>query len=143
MKKIFTLLFCTAIISSAFAQDDHRDWNNRNNTYRDHDEYSQHHDYDHDRDRRGFHINFFVYQNNRYRFGQRDELIARISSNYDYQVQQVINDWSLSPREKRYGIRSLQAQKAQEINNIYAQCGDDTVYPDQYRHHEHHDDDDD
>jgi hypothetical protein len=141
MKKIFTLLFCTAIISSAFAQDDHRDWNNRNNTYRDRDEYRQHHEYGHNR--RSFSINFFVYQNNRYRFGQRDELIARISSNYDYQVQQVINDWSLSPREKRYGIRSLQAQKAREINNIYAQCGDDTVYPDQYRHHDHHDDDDD
>src|ERR1019366_4120857 len=133
MKKIFTLLFCTAIISSAFAQDDHRDWNYGNNMYRDHDQYRQHHEYNHDR--RGFNIHFFVYQNNRYRFEQRDELIARISSNYDYQIRQVINDWSLSPREKRYSILDLQAQKAQEINNIYAQCGNKTVYPDQYKHY--------
>jgi len=84
-----------------------------------------------------------VYQNNRYRFEQRDELIARVSANYDYQIQQVINDWSLSPREKRCSIRDLEAQKAQEINNIYAQCGNEAVYPDQYRHHEHHDDYDD
>ena len=145
MKKIFTLLFCTTIISSAFAQHDHRDWNNRNNIYRDHDhdENGWHHEYGHDHNRRSFSINFFVYQNNRYRFEQRDELIARVSANYDYQIQQVINDWSLSPREKRCSIRDLEAQKAQEINNIYAQCGNEAVYPDQYRHHEHHDDYDD
>jgi hypothetical protein len=138
-------LFCTAIISSAFAQDDHREWNYRNNIYRDHDhdEYGREHEYGHHHDRRRFNINFFVYQNNRYRFEQRDELIARVSSNYDYQIQQVINDWSLSPREKRYSVRDLEAQKAQEINNIYAQCGNEAVYPGQYRHYRHHDDDDD
>ena|ERR1700687_1902550 len=144
MKKIFTLLFCTAIISSAYAQDDHRDWNYKNDIYRNynHDEYSWHHEYSHDHDRGRFSINFFVYQNNRYRFEQRNELIARVSSNYDYQIQQVINDWSFSPREKRCSIQDLEAQKAREINNIYAQCGNEAVYPNQYRHHEHHDDDD-
>ena len=143
MKKIFTLLFCTAIISSAFAQDDHRDRNYRNDMYRDRDHggYGGHHDHDYNRKR--FSINFFVYQNNKYRFEQRDELIARVSSNYDYKIQCVINDWSLSPREKRYSIRDLEAQKAQEINNIYAQCGNEPVYPDQYRQYRHHDDDDD
>ena len=143
MKKIFTLLFCTAIISSAFAQDGRHDWNDRDRGYHDHDEYYRHRDDDHDRDRGKFHISFFVYQNNRYRYDERDQLIARISSNYDYQIQQVINDWSLSPREKRYEVGNLQVQKAQEINNIYAQCGDNAVYPGQYRHNRQYDDDDD
>ena len=139
MKKIFTLLFCTAIISSAFAQEGRHDRDDRDRGYRDHDEYSRHRDDDHDRDRGRFRISFFVYQNNQYRYDERDQLIARISSNYDYQIQQVINDWSLSPREKRYEVGNLQAQKAQEINNIYAQCGDNAVYPSQDRYYDHHD----
>ena len=139
MKKIFTLLFCTALISSAFAQGGRHDWNDRDRVYHDRDEYNRHHDYDHDRDRGRFHISFFVYQNNRYRYDERDQLIARISSNYDYQIQQVINDWSLSPREKRYEVGNLQVQKAQEINNIYAQCGDNAVYPGQDRYYDHRD----
>lgn len=133
MKKIFTLLFCTAIISSAFAQDDHRDWNNG-----DHDGYREHH-----HDRRYDDNNFFVYQNNRYWLSQRDEVIERISASYDYQIQDVINDWSLNPWQKRHEIRELQEQKAREINNIYAQCNNAVTYPDSYRGHEHHDDDDD
>jgi hypothetical protein len=139
MKKIFTLLFCTALISSAFAQDGRHDWNDRDRGYHDRDEYNRRHDYDHDRDRGRFHISFFVYQNNRYRYDERDQLIARISSNYDYQIQQVINDWSLSPREKRCEVGNLQIQKAQEINNIYAQCGANAVYPGQDRYYDHHD----
>ncbi len=139
MKIFFTLLFCTAIMSSAFAQDDRYEWNNRNWSYHDHNGYNRHGDYYHDRDKRGFHISFFVYQNNRYRYNERDELIARISFNYDYQIQQVINDWSLGPREKRYEIGNLRAQKAREINNIYTQCGDDVVYPNGNRRYDHHD----
>lgn len=133
MKKIFTLLFSTAIISSAFAQDDHRDWSNR-----DHGEYREYH-----HDRRYDDNNFFVYQNKRYWFSQRDEVIERVSASYDYQMREVINDWSLNPWQKRHEIRELQEQKARDINNIYAQCNNAYSYPDHYRGHEHHDDDDD
>ncbi|MDQ6905077.1 MAG: hypothetical protein M3139_18965 [Bacteroidota bacterium] len=148
MKKIFTLLFCTAILSSAFAQDDRHYRNDQNNFYRDHDEYREHHDrdhdWDHDRDRRGFGFNYFVYQNNRYQFAQRDELVQRVSYRYDYRVQQVINDWSLSPREKRYAIRDLRYQQAQEIANINAQCNNAnsiTIYGENYNGRFHRDDD--
>ena len=41
MKKIITLLFCTAVISSAFAQTYSRDWKNRN-TNADYYGYSNH-----------------------------------------------------------------------------------------------------
>lgn len=134
MKKIFTLLFCTAIITSAFAQDDRGDWNRP-----DHDEYRGRHNYD----RSYYDNNFFVYQHNRYGFNQRDEVIERISASYDYQIREVINDWSLNPWQKRHEIRELQEQKNREINNIYAQCNNAYSYPDRYRGHEHHDDDDD
>jgi hypothetical protein len=131
MKKIFTLLFCTAIISSAFAQDDHRDWSYENNGYRDHYGYLEHRDFDHDRGR--LNTNYFTYQNYRYNLNQKEEVIARISSNFDYQIQAVMDDCSLRPWEKRHDIRDLQAQKAAEINNIYSQCGNDAGYPVQYR----------
>ncbi len=152
MKKIFTLLFCTAILSSAFAQYDRHDRNDhdeyREHQDRDHDEYHEHqhrdHDREHDRDRRGFGSDYFVYQNNRYQFGQRDELVQRISYKYEYSVQQVINDWSLSPREKRYAIRNLRYQQAQEIANIdgqYNNANSITIYGGNNRGRYHHDDD--
>ena len=144
MKKIFTLLFCTAILSSAFAQYDRHDRNDQDNFYRDHDEYREHHDRDHDRDRRGFGSTYFVYQNNRYQFGQREALVQRVSYRYDYRVQQVINDWSLRPREKRYAIRNLRYQQAQEIANINAQynnANSTTTYRGNNYRRYHHDDD--
>ncbi|MEO8862308.1 MAG: hypothetical protein ABI358_12835 [Ginsengibacter sp.] len=148
MKKIFTLLLCTAILSSAFAQSDRHDGNDRDNFYRNHDQYREHHDLgyerDHDRDRRGFGFNYFVYQNNRYQFGQRDGLVQRVSYTYDYRVQQVINDWSLNPREKRYAIRNLRYQQAQEIANINAQYNNAnsiTIYGGNNYGRYHHDDD--
>ena len=160
MKKIFTLLFFTAFISSAFAQGNRRDWQNRNNAYynrgneqgrhdwdrnnaydnRGHDQYRH---YDNDRDRRGLHVNFIVYGNNQYRLDQRDEVIAQISSDYDYQIQQVINNCELSPREKRYEIADLQSQKEQAINGVYAQCRNEVGFQLQFNPFRNHRDNDD
>lgn len=138
MKKIFTLLFCIAIISSAFAQEENHDWRySNNNSYGYHNSYRDHHDHD-----GRFRINFFIYRNNQYRFEQKDELIARISSRYDYQIQQVANDYSLRPHEKRREIRNLQAQKEREINNITAQCNDNFDPRYQSPHYRHYEDDD-
>ncbi len=159
MKKIFTLLFCTAIISSAFAQEDRHDWHDRNNAYDNRGQEKGRHDwqngnnaydnrgqdqyrYDDSRNRRGFHVNFIVYGNNQYRFDQRDQLIAQISSDYDYQIQQVINNCELNPREKRYEIADLQSQKQQAINGVYAQCGNEAGFQFQFNpFRRHHDDD--
>ena len=161
MKKIFTLLFCTALISSAFAQEDLHHWRNRNNNfdnrgneynhrdgrdwnngYNNHDNIQYRRD-DNDHNRSGFHVNFIVYRNDQYRLDQRDQLIAQISSGYDYQVQQVINNCELSPRDKRYEIEDLQAQKAQAINNIYAQCGNEVGFQIQFNPFRRHRDNDD
>jgi len=161
MKKIFTLLFCTALISSAFAQEDRHDWRNTNNSFdnrgrednhrdgrewnngynnRDHDQYRRG---DNDRNWSRFHVNFIVYRNNEYPLDQRDQLIAQISSDYDYQVQQVIDNCELSPRDKRYEIEDLQAQRAQAVNNIYAQCGNEAGFQIQFNPFRRHRDNDD
>ncbi len=159
MKKIFTFLFCSAIFSSAFAQYDRHEGNDQDNFYREHqgdheqldrehqeyhEQLDREHDREHDRDRRGFGFNYFVYQNNRYQFGQRDELVQRISYRYDYRVQQIINDWSISPREKRYAIRNLRYQQAQEIANInaqYSNANSINIYGGNNYGRYHHDDD--
>ncbi len=141
MKKIFTLLFCTTIISSAFAQYDHRgdrgrnfgfgnprheefrgpDRRGRNDGYQVRDAGFMHRPFEGFRP--GLHVNFIVYGNNQYRLDQRDALIAQISSDYDYQIQQVADDYNLSPGEKDDQINNLEAEKEQAIDNIYAQCG--------------------
>jgi hypothetical protein len=156
MKKIFTLIFCSIILSAAaFAQDGHREWNNRNSDYdnrdRDHnfghdqfrgDRHRGHDEYKgvHDRDRGFFSqvsirptLNvYFTYQNYRYAIDQRDAVVARISAYYDGQIEQVVNDYTLSRWGKRDAINYLTAQKTAEINNIYSQCGNVGQYPGQY-----------
>lgn len=103
MKKILTLLFCTALISSAFAQrNNHDDWKRNNNRN--------------------------VYQNTRYPVAQRDQQIQRVSREYDYKIQQVNYNRYMSRREKKRAIRSLQAEKAQRINRIYAESNSRYVY---------------
>jgi hypothetical protein len=141
MKKIFTLLFCTAIISSAFAFDGHHGERERNFVYinRDHEEFRQ-------PERRawnegyvprsdgyfrrtvvgfgpGWHVNFIAYGNSQYPIEQRDALIAQIESDYNYRIQQVENDYYLSPEEINYQVNNLEMQEQQAIDNIYAQCG--------------------
>ena len=113
MKKLITLLSCTALFASAFAQTNHRDWDDRNTNdkvYRK----------DHDRDdwRR----------NNDYSISQRNMQIQRISNRYDYQIQQVKYDRSLSRRERKHAVRALQAEKAQQINRVYSEHNNRNVY---------------
>ena len=149
MKFFFTLLVCTTLLSAAaFADDGHHERNDRNGNYANHDG-DRDHKFgrdefrgDHDRGAGFFgHVNlqirpafntYFTYQNYRYGFDQRDIVIARITSYYDNQIQQVMNNWSLNRWEKRDAINNLQVQKSAEINNIYSQCGNAVPYTGQY-----------
>ncbi len=124
MKKFITLLFCSALFSSAFAQsNNHRnDWkydNNRDNN-----------NYDNRRDEWNNHHNNTAYHNNRYSTEQRDQLIQRVSREYDYRIQQISYDRYLNRREKRHAIKSLQAQKAEQINRIYTEYNNRYAYSD-------------
>jgi len=145
MKKIFTLLVCTTLLSAAaFADDGHHGSHDRNDRYAyrdgdrdqrfDRDEFRG----DHDRGEGFFgHVNvqvrpadntYFTYQNYRYGFDQREAVTARISAYYDNQIEQVMDNWSLNRWEKRDAINNLQAQKSAEINRIYDQCGNGNPY---------------
>lgn len=139
MKKIITFLFCTAVLSSAFAQRDYCDRNDRNTsavTYgnsNDNQWNYQRNDNWNNRPGRNYRMdnnNYPGYQNNSYNIYQRDQQIQKINYQYDYQAQQVMNNWSLSRWEKRDAIRDLQTQKAQQINNINYRCSDTNVYND-------------
>ncbi len=131
MKKLLTFLFCTAIFTSAFAQSNRHkcDDRNTNNNHNWNSNNKNGYQNDHDRDDNMiYNNNNSVYQNNNNRIYQRDELIKRINSQYDYRMQQVIYDRSLNRRQKEYAIRSLQAQKAQQLDNIYSQYNNSNVY---------------
>jgi hypothetical protein len=122
MKKIFTFLFSTLLVSSVFAQSGH-DRNERKtivvsfNISNDHE--------------RGFRSN----ENMDGRIGnydrwhnqatynenlayQRDQEIQKINNQYNFQVQQVINNCSLNRWEKKNAISNLQAQRDQQIVDI-------------------------
>ena len=152
MKKLFTLLFCTVVLTSAFAQtnrhdaddrnrNNNTDWNTNNNQQvyqKDHDRNDKSGVYDR---RYNNNNNNSVNQNNNYRISQRDMQIQRITSQYDYRIQQVIYDRSLNRRQKEYTIRSLQAQKAQQINSIYSQYNTNAYNNGNYRNNDYHQND--
>ncbi len=137
MKKIITLLFCIALLSSAFAQNNHRDeWKNDINN-RDDPKYDNNRDdgkYNSDRDDRKNVNNSTVYQNNRYGIAQRDQLIQRINREYDYKIQQVSYDRYMNRREKKRAIKTLEAQKAEQINQAYSEYKNRYVYSDNRNH---------
>ena len=141
MKKIITLLFCTAVLSSAFAQKNNRDdWKNNNNN-RNEDQYNNNHHDDWKRDN-----GHTVYQNTRYSVAQRDQVIQRISREYDFKMQQVSYDRYMSRREKKRAIKTLQAQKTEQIRRVYAEYNNRDAYGENrdhsYKHNGRNDDDD-
>ena len=91
MKKVITLLFCSAIICSAFAQ------------RREHDKR-----YD----------NYPVYQNNNYRYNEKAREIRRINAEYNFRINQVNNNWTLKRGQKKRAIKQLEKQRAFEIRQV-------------------------
>jgi hypothetical protein len=114
MKKIISIIFCSAIISGAFAQNDNGDFyeKNSNGYYIDH---PNDHDY-----------NYYSgsYRNDRANknqvFFQREEEIQKVNDENNYQVQLVLNDYdNLTIWEKRDLLNNLESQRIQKINSIY------------------------
>ncbi len=102
MKKIITLLFCSAILTSAFAQrDDHDRRDDKNSP---------------------------AYQNNNYRVAERNRMIQKISNQYDFKIQQVYNDRGINRRQRKNTIKYLESEKAQQINRIYEQYNNSAFY---------------
>ena len=93
MKKLISLLFCSAIICSAFAQ--------RNGHNKRYDNYS-------------------VYQNNNYKNNQRARLIQRINNEYNFKINQVSYNGALKRGQKKHAIKMLEKQRAFEISRVNA-----------------------
>ncbi len=147
MKKIITLMFCTALLTSAFAQTNNRDWDNRNtkgnsNWNSNNAQKDQRDDHGYDRDdqyRRDDGHRNYADQNNAYRLAERERQIQRINDQYDYRIQQVTYDRSITRHQRKRAIRYLQEQKENEISNVYSKYNNSNAY-NYGKDHDHHSD---
>jgi hypothetical protein len=135
MKKIITLCFFTALFASAFAQSKSRDWDDRNTNSNPNWNSNTGKVYQNDRNGDGRPDRQYNNQSNT--VAQRDMEIQRISRQYDYQIQQVNYDRSLSRRVKKNTIKSLEAQKIQQINRINTQYNNSVYNNGNNRNHDY------
>ncbi len=135
MKKIFTLLFTTAMLSSAFAQygqkdqRDQRDNDKSNDVYitNDNQGYNKYNN-DYDRDDKGYdrHDKGYDrgydrgYGRGMYVFTAREKnmQIAQIIRVYDYRIQSVKNRFAMSWFQKKHIINNLETQREEEISQV-------------------------
>ena len=126
MKKIFTLLFASCFLTAAFAQTGSRDTRDT----RTNQQYDQRVDQKNGQwdNTKGYSNDKDITRNND-RFGNDDRFnnsnsiemqIAHINRKYDFQVKQVQNSFFMRRYEKMRTIRSLEAQRQQEIKMLYA-----------------------
>jgi hypothetical protein len=111
MKKIFTLLFATAMLSTAFAQYGQKDQRDRDNN-KSNDVYVSNNDHGYDR-----HNNVF-YGGYVFSPRERDMQIFQINREYDYKIQSVKNKYFMSWFQKMRLIRNLEAERDNEIHEV-------------------------
>ena len=119
MKKIFTLLVAVGFLTAMNAQTGSRDRDNRDTRDRQTDQRVNNNkdvvinDGRFDNDDR-FDNNFGPYN------GNIRMQIAQVNRKYDFKIQRVKNDYFMRRFEKMRVIRSLEAQRQQEIRMLYA-----------------------
>lgn len=111
MKKIITFLFFALIISSAFAQTDSGNRNNRNTEVAYYGNSNHHHSYS--------------YQNI---ISQRDYEIQKVNYQNSWQVHLVVGNCDLNIWQKRDILDKLETQRIQNINNIYERYSSAIAY---------------
>lgn len=112
MKKIFTLLFSTALLSTAFAQygaKTGQDWNKGKDVYAAND--NRGHDHD----------NYGGYY---FTSRERDMQIAQINREYDSKIRSVRNQFFIGPFQKKRQISILENKRNNEISAVYAKFND-------------------
>ena len=125
MKKMFTLLFASAMLSTAFAQNNQRDqryWDKENDVYKPNDNRC----YDkQDNGNYGYgkHGNG---HNDRYVFTARDRdmQIERINRNYDYKIRSIRNQYFMNRYQRIQQIRFLEEQRDNEIHEVMRRFND-------------------
>ncbi len=107
MKKIFTLLFSTAILSAAFSQTNYRQakYRNINTSY----------------------INN-VSSSPYNLITQRNQEIDEVNDQNNYQVQLILSKTNLNIWDKRDILNSLEARRIEKLNNIYARFNSQIAY---------------
>ena len=118
MKKIFTLLVAVGFITAINAQTGSRDRDNRDTRDQQTDQRGN---------SKGVVVNDGRYDNDD-RFdnntgsynGNIRMQIAQVNRKYDFKIQKVRNDHFMRRNEKMRVIRSLEAQRQQEIRMLYA-----------------------
>ena len=139
MKKIFTLLFAFCFLTAAYAQTGSRDTrDNRDNHQYDqrvdqpNGQWDNNNGYSNGRDitvNNGRYDNDDRYNNSNGFYGRGMEMqIARINRKYDFQIQQVRNDFFMRRYEKMRVINSLEVQRHQEIRMLYARTNRNWYY---------------
>jgi hypothetical protein len=119
MKKIFTLLVAVGFITAINAQSGSRDRDNRDTRDQQTDQRGNNNHKDvnvgdgrYDNDDR--------YNNTGSYNGNIKMQIAQVNRKYDFKIQKVKNDHFIRRNEKMRVIRSLEAQRQQEIRMLYA-----------------------
>ena len=107
MKKIFTFLFCTAILSSAFSQTNFRQAKYRNTTTR----------------------NKINVSNSPYNLiNQRNQEIDEVNDQNNYEVQLILSKANLNIWDKRDILNNLEAQRIEKLNDIYTSFNNQIAY---------------
>lgn len=112
MKKIFTLLFSTALLSTAFAQYGQK---NGQGWDKDKDVYASNDNRGHGHDKYGSY--YFTPR-------ERDMQIAQINREYDYKIRSVKNQYFMSWHQKKRQISILENRRDNEISDVYAKFKD-------------------
>jgi len=108
MKKIFTLLISTAMLSTAFAQYGQKDQRDRG---RDNDVYASNNHRDNDHYDKGYGTYVFTAK-------EKNMQIEQIYREYNYKIQSVKNKPFMAWFQKKRLINSLEAQRDAEICQV-------------------------
>ncbi len=111
MKKIFTFLFATVMLTTAFAQYDPKDeWDHNKGEGFAKDSRSYHDD--------GFRGTYY------FTLAERDMQIAQINREYDYKIRSVKNKYFMDRYQKMRQVKFLEEQKYMRIQSVLARFGD-------------------
>ena len=115
MKKIFTLLFATAVLSTAFAQHGQKGQRDRDD---DRDDYAYNDKHDFDKRGRGHHGGYVFTPR------ERDMQIAQIYHEFDYRINRVRHQSFVSWYQKKHQINHLEEERSHEIQDVWLQFND-------------------
>jgi hypothetical protein len=111
MKKIFTLLITTAMLSTAFAQYGQKNQRDQRDRSRDNDVYASNNNRGNDHNGKGYGTYVFTAR-------EKNMQIDQINREYGYRIQSVKNKPFMAWYQKKRLINNLEAQRDAEICQV-------------------------